>query len=70
MLIQKMRREERERESAQPFGSSFYMFSPPPGPAVWKLGQPGVLFVLPEVPTLVLGPSFLLFSQAFPFLVF
>ena len=32
--------------------------------------QPGVLFVLPEVFTLVLGPSFVLFSRAFPFLVF
>ena len=56
----------------RPFGSSFYMFffSPPPGPVLCKLGQPGALFVLPEVLTLVLGPSFLLFLQAFPFLVF
>ena len=46
-----------------------YVFSPP-GPALCKLGWPGVLFVLPEVLTLVLGPSFVLFSQAFPFLVF
>ena len=29
-----------------------------------------MLFVLPEVLTLVLGPSFVLFSLAFPFLVF
>ena len=28
-----------------------------------------MLFVLPEVPTQVLGPSFLSFSRAFPFLV-
>ena len=41
-----------------------------PGPVLCKLGQPGVLFVLPEVLTPVLGPSFVLFSQAFPFLVF
>ena len=41
-----------------------------PGPVLCKLGQPGVLFVLPEVLTLVLGPSFVLFSWAFPFLVF
>ena len=41
-----------------------------PGPVLCKLGQPGVLFVLPEVLTLVLGPSFVLFLQAFPFLVF
>ena len=41
-----------------------------PGPVLCKLGQPGVLFVLPEVLTLVLGPSFVLFSWAFPFFVF
>ena len=40
-----------------------------PGPVLCKLGQPGV-FVLPEVLTPVLEPSFVLFSQAFPFLVF
>ena len=40
-----------------------------PGPVLCKLGQPGVLFVLPEVLTLVLGPSFVSFSRAFPFLV-
>ena len=37
------------------------------GPVLCKLGQPGVLFVLPEVLTLVLGPSFVSFSLAFPF---
>ena len=70
------RERERERESARVrartweiesvrkrFGSSFYMFFPPPGPALCKLGLAGtgvlfVLFVLPEVFTLVLGPSF------------
>ena len=36
-----------------------------PGPVLCKLGQPGVLLVLPEV----LGPSFVSFSKAFPFLV-
>ena len=41
-----------------------------PGPVLCKFIQPGVLFVLPEVLTLVLGPSFVLFSRAFPFLVF
>ena len=40
-----------------------------PGPVLCKLGQPGV-FVVPEVLALVLGPSFVLFSQAFPFFVF
>ena len=54
----------------QPFGSSFYMSFPFPGPALCKLGQPGVLFALPEVLTPVLGPSFVLFSQALPFLIF
>ena len=32
--------------------------------------SPGVLFLLPEVFTPVLGPSFVSFSQALPFLVF
>jgi len=41
-----------------------------PGPVLCKLGQPGVLFVLSEVLTLVLRPSFVLFSLAFPFFVF
>ena len=36
--------------------------------ANWAL--PGVLFFLPEVFTLVLRPPFVLFSWAFPFLVF
>ena len=58
-----------ERET-WPFGSSFYMFFPPPGPALCKSGQPGVLFGLPEVLTQVLGPSSVLFLQAFLFLVF
>lgn len=53
-----------------PFGFSFKFFFPPLGPALCKLGQPRVLFVLPEVLTLVLGPSFAQFLQAFPFLVF
>ena len=36
-----------------------------PGSVLCKLGQPGELLVLPEV----LGPSFVSFSKAFPFLV-
>ena len=36
-----------------------------PGPVLRKLGQAGVLFILPEVLTPVLGPSFVLFLQAF-----
>ena len=62
-----------ERERA-PFGSSFYMFSPPPGPALCKLGWPGALFVLPEVLIPVLRPSFDLplfyFCGLFPSLTF
>ena len=58
---------ERERERAS-FVSSICLSLP--GPVLCKLGQAGVLFVLPEVLTLVLRPSFVLFSQAFPFLVF
>ena len=50
------KRQRREKSSAG-FGSSFYVFPPPLG-SLCKLGQPGVLFVLPEVLTLVLGPSF------------
>ena len=60
---------ERERERAS-FGSSFYVFFFAPGPVLCKLGQPGVLFVFPEVLTPVLGLSFVLFSRAFPLLVF
>ena len=67
-------RPKRRKEKRGPglnFGSSFCMFfSPPPGPALCKLGWPGVLFVLPEVLTLVLGLSFVLFSWVFIFLVF
>ena len=56
---------ERERDP-WPFGSSVYMVFSSPGPALCKLGQPGVLFVLPEVLTQVFGPSFVLFLRAFP----
>ena len=57
---------EREKRALAPL---FICFSVP-GPVLCKLGQPGVLFVLPEVLTPVLGPSFVLFSLAFPFQVF
>ena len=40
-----------------------------PGPVLCKLGQSGVLFVLPEVLTPVLRPSCVLFSRAFLFLI-
>ena len=60
----------KRREAPAQFWFLFLCFSPPPGPALCKLGQPGVLFVLPEVLTPVLGPSFALFLRAFPFLAF
>ena len=60
---------ERERERAI-FGSSFYMFFFffSPGPVLCKLGQSGVLFVLPEVLTPVLGPR-TFFCSIFPGLI-
>ena len=58
-----------ERASELASAPLFICFSLP-GPVLCKLGQPGVLFVLPEVLTPVLGPSFVLFLWAFPFLVF
>ena len=61
----------KEKRGTQPnFRSSFYVFSPPPGPALCKRGKSEVQFVLPEVLTSVLRPLFVLFFQAFPFLVF
>ena len=58
---------ERERELAL---APLFICLSLPGPVLCKLGQPGVLFVLPEVLTPVLRPSFVLFSRAFPFPVF
>ena len=62
------------RKERECFGSSFYMFFPPPGPDLCKLGQPGVLFVLLEVLTPVFGSSFDLplfyFHGLFPSLSF
>ena len=60
----------KERPPAQFWLLCLYVFSPPPGPALCKLGQPGVLFVFPEVLTLVLRPSFVLFRRLFPSLYF
>ena len=57
-----------------PLAPLFICFFPPPRPTLCKLGSPGVLFVLPEVLTLVLGPSFDLpffyFHGLFPSLSF
>ena len=61
---------EREREREKRALAPLFMFFSVPGPVLCKLGQPGVWFVLPEVLTPVLGPSFVLFSRAFPFQVF
>ena len=55
------------RES--PLAPLFICFSLP-GPVLCKLGQPGVLLVLPEVLIPILGPSFVLFSPAFLVLIF
>ena len=61
---------ERASESKRAsFGSSFYIFFFPV-PVLCKLGQSGVVFVLPEALSLVLRPSFVLFSWAFLFLIF
>ena len=48
----------------------FIHLSPPLEPALSKLGYLGGLFVLSEVLTPVLRPSFVLFLRAFPFFVF
>ena len=72
MLIQRHKEKRaptRTHARESPLAPLFICF-PLPGPVLYKLGQPEVLFVLPEVLTPVLGPSFVLFSQAFPFLVF
>ena len=57
---------EREKRALAPL---FICFSVPE-PVLCKLGQPEVSFVFPEALTPVLGSSFVLFSRAFPFLVF
>ena len=70
--IERKRTRKCKREP-QSFGSALYIyifFLPLAPPVLCKLGYPGVLFVLPEVLTLILRPSFILFSQAFLFLVF
>ena len=61
-----VREREREKRALAPL---FVCFSVP-GPVLCKLGQPRVLFVLPEVLTPVLRPSFVLFLRAFPLQVF
>ena len=66
---QRTEEREREREREIALAPRFICFSLP-GPVLCKLGQPGVLFVLPEVPIPVLRPSYILYSRAFPFLVF
>ena len=54
---------ERERELAL---APLFICLSLPGPVLCKLGQPGVLFVLPEVLTPVLRPSFVSFPGLFP----
>ena len=66
---QGMRTGQPKRRAGLNFGFSFHLFfSSPTEPALCKLGQPGGLFVSPEVLTPVLGPSFALISQDFSFL--
>ena len=67
--MSKRRVPQRAGESGLTLAPLFICFSLP-GSVLCKLGEPGVLFVLPEVLTPILGPSFVLFSQAFPFQVF
>ena len=62
------KRQRREKLPAR-FWLLFLCFSPPRA-SLCKMGQAGVLFVSPEVLTLVLGPFFVLFSWTFPFFVF
>ena len=59
----------RERERAREHLAPPFICFLPPGPALCKLGSARSA-VLPEVLTQVLRPSFVLFSQAFPSLVF
>ena len=60
----------KDKRAPGPLTPLFICIPPPPrGPTLCKLDSPGV-FVLPGVLTLVLRPSFVLFSQAFPFFVF
>ena len=68
MPTRKTQRE--ERPLAQFWLLFLHAFFSSPGPALYKLGQPGVPFVLPEVLTPVLGPSFVLLLWAFLFLIF
>ena len=55
-------------KSSSTLAPLLYAFSLPPEPAVCKLGQPGELFVSPEVLTPVGGFSFVPFSVSFSFL--
>ena len=49
----------------------FFLFIPThPEPALCKWGEPGGLFASPEVLTLVLGASFVIFLWAFSFFFF
>ena len=60
----------RERKGEKRALAPLFICFSVPGPVLCKLGQPGKWFVLPEVLTPVLGPSFVLFLRAFPFQVF
>ena len=70
MVACHLKRRREERPLAQFWLLFLYVFPPPPGPALCKLGWSGALFVLPEVLTLVLRPYFVLFLWTFPFFFF
>ena len=63
------RKWQRGREAPGPLAPLFIPFFLPRA-CLCKLGKLRVQFVLPDVLILVLRPSFVLFSQTFPFLVF
>ena len=60
----------RDKARSSGLAPLFTSFFSSPWACPCKLGQPGGLFVLSEVLTQVLGPSFVLFSWAFPSFVF
>ena len=61
-------KEEKKRKALSPILAPLFLcFFSSPEPALYKLGQPGGLFVLPEVLTPVLRPSFVLFLWTFSF---
>ena len=68
---QRAGRSESESESESELALALlFICSSPPGPVLHELGQPGVLFVLPEVLTPALRTSLFCFHGLFPSLPF